>query len=207
MFPLFRRILRRSGTLRVRFLVQGSVRKEAGSIKIALSLTDALSGRQIWGEQFRRELKADTLIALQEEIAQRVAAKVGSEYGIIPRTLSKESRKKPPESLETYEAFLRFYHHNTILSPQTFSEALSALEQTVTRDPESGLAWSLLAALYCQNYTLKFSSVESNLEQALVFAQKGRGPGPVRQRSGGRRRAGGVAPFAAGFSHQGPFSD
>ena len=157
----------------VRFLVQGSVRKEVGSIKIAINLTDTLSGRQIWGEQFRRELKADTIIALQEEIAQRVAARVGSEYGIIPRTLSKESRKKPPESLETYEAFLRFYHHNTILSPQTFSGALKVLEQAVTRDPESGLAWSLLAALYCQNYSLKFSSVESTLEQALVFARKG----------------------------------
>ena len=35
--------------LGVRFLVQGSVRKEAGSIKIAISLTDTLSGRQIWG--------------------------------------------------------------------------------------------------------------------------------------------------------------
>ena len=110
-----------------------------------------------------------------------MAARVGSEYGIIPRTLSKESRKKSPESLETYEAFLRFYHHNTILSPQTFSETLGVLEQAVTRDPESGLARSLLAALYCPNHTLKFSPVESTLEQALVFARKGAALEPENQ--------------------------
>jgi adenylate cyclase len=167
--------------LGVRFLVEGSVRKEAGSIKISVRLIDTLNGVQIWGDQYRRELKADTLIALQEEIARRVAAKIGSEYGIIPLTLSRESRKKPPESLETYEAFLRFYHHATILSPQTFSETLSVLEQAVTRDPDSGLAWSLLAFLYCQNYTLQFSPLETTVEQALVAAQKGAALEPENQ--------------------------
>jgi adenylate cyclase len=159
--------------LGVRFLVQGSVRKEARTVKIAIQLVDALSCTQLWGEQYRRELRADTLIALQEEIAQRVAAKVGSEYGIIPRTLSQESRQKPPDSLETYEAFLRFYHHVTVLSPQTFSETLGLLEQAVTRDPESGLAWSYLAFLYCQSYSLQLAPLESPLEKALVAAHKG----------------------------------
>jgi len=159
--------------LRVRFLVKGSVRKAARIVKIAIHLIDTLNGLQLWGEQYCRELKADSLIALQEEIARQVAARIGSLYGIIPQTLSRESRKKPPESLETYEALLRFYHHATILSPQTFAETLSVLEQAVRREPESGLAWSLLAFLYCQNYTLQFHPMESTLEQALVVAQKG----------------------------------
>jgi len=159
--------------LKVRFLVGGSVRKAARTVKIAIHVIDTQNGLRLWGEQYCRELRADSLINLQEEIARQVAAKIGSLYGIIPRTLSRETRKKPPESLETYEAFLRFYHHATILSPQTFAETLSVLEQAVTRDPESGLAWSLLAFLYCQNYTLQFSPMESTLEQALVFAQKG----------------------------------
>jgi adenylate cyclase len=50
---------------------------------------------------------------------------------------------------------------------------LIALEQAVKRDPESGLAWSLLAFLYSQNYTLNFSPIRSTLEQALAYAQKG----------------------------------
>lgn len=167
--------------LRVRFLVKGSVRKAARTIKIAIHIIDTLNGLQLWGEQYCREPKADGLIALQEEIARQVVARIGSQYGIIPQTLSRESRKKPPESLETYEAFLRFYHHVTIMSPQTFSETLSALEQAVTRDSESGLAWSLLAFLYGQSYSLQLSPMESPLEAALAVAQKGAALEPENQ--------------------------
>jgi adenylate cyclase len=157
----------------VRFLVEGSIRRDAKTVKIDLHVVDTHNGLRVWGEQYCRELKADSLIALQEEIARQVAARIGSLYGIIPRTLSRESRKKPPESLETYEAFLRFYQHAAIMSPQTFAETLSVLEQAVRRDPESGLAWSFLAFLYAQIYSLHFSTMESPLEQALISAQKG----------------------------------
>jgi adenylate cyclase len=167
--------------LRVRFLVNGSVRKAAKTVKISIHVIDSLNGRQLWGEQYCRELKANSLIALQEEIARQVAARIGSLYGIIPQTLSRESRKKPPESLETYEAFLRFYHHATVLSPQTFSETLRVLEQAVSRDPESGLAWSLLAFVHCQNYTLQFCPMESPLAQGLACAQRGAALEPGNQ--------------------------
>jgi adenylate cyclase len=159
--------------LGVRFLVEGSVRKAARTIKIAIYLIDTLDGQRLWGEQYCHELKADRLIALQEEIARQVVARIGSQFGMIPRTLSQESRKKPPDSLETYEAFLLFYHHVTIMSPRTFIETLKVLEQAVIREPESGLAWSLLAFLYGQSYALQLAPMESPLEQALVAAQKG----------------------------------
>ena len=59
------------------------------------------------------------------------------------------------------------------MSPQTFAESLSVLEQAVRREPESGFAWSLLAFLYGQSYSLQLLPMESPLEQALVAAQKG----------------------------------
>jgi adenylate cyclase len=167
--------------LGVRFLVEGSIRKDAKTVKLDLHLVDTQNGQRVWGEQFCRELKADSLIALQEEVARQVAARLGSLYGIILQTLSRESRRKPPESLETYEAFLRFYHHATILSPQTFAETLRALEQAVTREPDSGLGWSFLAFLYGQSYSLQLFPMESPLEQALVAAQKGAALEPENQ--------------------------
>jgi adenylate cyclase len=159
--------------LNIRFFLEGSIRKEARLIKITIRLVDTLNGIQVWGDHYQRQLRPDKLIALQEEIAQKVAAKIGSEYGIIPRNLSQESRKKPPESLDTYEAFLRFYHHVNILTPETFEETLHVMEQAVTREPECGLAWSQLAQLYGQNHTLQFSPLETPLEKALIFAKKG----------------------------------
>jgi adenylate cyclase len=159
--------------LGVRFLVEGSIRKDTRTVKIDLHVVDTQKNLVIWGEQYNRELKADSLIALQEEIARKVSAKVGSELGIIPRTLSRESRRKPPEALETYEAFLRFYHHVTIMSPETGAGALIALEQAVRREPDSALAWSLLSFLYGQSYALHLMPLESPLEKARLAAQKG----------------------------------
>lgn len=159
--------------LGVRFILEGSVRKEADSIKIGIRLVDTTTRVQLWGEQYRRELKADTLIALQEEISRRVAASIGSEYGIILQTLSRESRRKPPGSLETYEALLRFYHYVFVMTPETFIDTLRAVEEAAASDPECGLLWSLLALLYDNNYALQICPLETPLEKAMTFAQKG----------------------------------
>ncbi|MGQ9688201.1 MAG: hypothetical protein ACUVXF_05355, partial [Desulfobaccales bacterium] len=159
--------------LGVRFLVEGSIRRDAKTLKIDLHVVDTQKGQRVWGEQYCRELRANSIIALQEEIARQVAARIGSLYGIIPRTLSRESRRKPPDALETYEAFLRFYHHIMIMTPETFAETLRVMEQAVQREPESGLAWSLLSFLYGQSYSLHFAPMHSPLEQALAAAQRG----------------------------------
>jgi adenylate cyclase len=167
--------------LNIRFFLEGSIRKEARLVKITVRLVDTLNGLQVWGDQYQRQLKPDKLIALQEEIAQKVAGRIGSEYGIIPQNLSKESRKKPPGSLDTYEAILRCYHHFADLTPQTFEEALRALEQAVTREPECALAWSLLGILYFNNYKLQYSPLKTPVEKAPVFIAKGVALDPQNQ--------------------------
>ena len=59
------------------------------------------------------------------------------------------------------------------MTSETFEEALRALEQAVAREPECGLAWSLLAHLYVSNYTLQFSPLKTPLDKALALAKKG----------------------------------
>jgi adenylate cyclase len=167
--------------LNIRFFLEGSIRKETRLIKIIVRLVDTASGLQVWGDQYQRQLKPAKLIALQEEIAQKVAAKIGGDYGIIPRNLSKESRKKPPESLDTYEASLRFYNYLNVMTPETFEETLCVLEQAVTRESECGLAWSQLATLYCINYALQPSPLKTPFEKALVFVTKGVALDPQNQ--------------------------
>jgi adenylate cyclase len=59
------------------------------------------------------------------------------------------------------------------MTPQTFAETLEVLEQAVQREPSSGFAWSLLAFLYGQSYSLELVTLPSPLERALAAAQKG----------------------------------
>lgn len=167
--------------LGARFLVEGSIRKDAKTVKIDLHVVDTQNGQRVWGKQYCRELKAESLIALQEEIARRVAARLGDLYGVILHTLSRESRRKPPEALETYEALLRYHHHIAEISPETYPVALGLLEQAVQREPESGLAWSFLSFLYGENYALQLAPMKSPLAEAQAAAQRGAALEPENQ--------------------------
>jgi tetratricopeptide (TPR) repeat protein len=66
-----------------------------------------------------------------------------------------------------------FYQHILFVSPQTFAETLKVLEQAVAREPESGFAWSLLAILYGQSFSLQLLPVESPLERVLAKTKQG----------------------------------
>jgi len=156
----------------VRFLLAGSVRRDGDRVKIAVQLVDTSTQMQIWGEQYRRDLSVGHLIEAQEEIAAKVAASIGGYSGVIPRRLSKESRGRPPEVLEEYDAFLRLHRYSLSPSQETFSEALDALEHAHRRDPDSGVVWAMLANLYADNNTLWFRDIDAPMEKALAYARK-----------------------------------
>ena len=167
--------------LGVRFLLSGSVRKDAETVKITIGLIDAISGVQIWGENYKREMTPAGLIAIQEAIGQRVVGVVADQFGLITRRLSMESRKKAPADLKAYDAILRFYRYETELTAKAFEEALKALERAVEIEPDYGLAWSMLGHLHADNYALGFCEIEATLAKALIYAQRGAALAPGNQ--------------------------
>ncbi|MBT8364845.1 MAG: hypothetical protein KJP23_09075, partial [Deltaproteobacteria bacterium] len=167
--------------LGVRFLLMGSIQKDLKTVKVAIRLIDTFTQAQIWGESYKHGLTAASLIALQEEIAQRTVGVIADQYGLISRKLSKESRKKSPADLKAYDAILRFYHFETELTPEAFEKALAALEQAIEIDPEYGLAWAMLGHIHADNFALGFREIEAPLEKALAFAQKGVALAPGNQ--------------------------
>jgi len=173
-----RQMARRLG---VRFLLEGGMRRDPGIIKISVRLIDTASELQVWSEQYRRELKSESLIALQEEIAGKVAGKIGDLFGVISSHMSRESRKKPPDNLNTYDAFLRYFHYHFFFSSESFAAAFEALESALAEEPENGLAWSLLGHLYALNYALEYFPANTPLESATAMARKGVALDPENQ--------------------------
>ncbi len=149
-----------------RFIITGSVRKAEKTIKISIQVVDPASGEYIWGEQFRRELTAANLLTIQEEIVYEIITNIAGEYGIIPRRLYHEGRKKPLPDLQTYDATLRFYHYQSNLTPETYLAAFQALEQAVARDPECGIACAMLADLYLNAFAFDLPGSDNALEQS-----------------------------------------
>jgi adenylate cyclase len=67
-------------------------------------------------------------------------------------------------------------------SPETFLGTFEALRQACTQEPECGLAWSMLARLYSLNYSLELFDLETPIEEAAAFAERGVKLDPANQR-------------------------
>jgi adenylate cyclase len=168
-----------------RFAVDGDVRRDSSGVKVTVRLIDLSNNQQIWSDSHFSDLEVARMIRFQEEVAQVIAAKIAGEYGVIVRTVSVESRNRPPSRLNTYEAILRFYEYDQTLNPKKFMNALSSLQQAAAIEPECGLVLSLLARLYTQIYSLDIpvSGLDNPLEKAVEYAEEGAHLAPNNQRA------------------------
>jgi adenylate cyclase len=166
-----------------RFVIDGSFRQDREGIKLTVQLADTKTNTQIWGDTHRCGMEAAQLMAFEEEVARLVAVKTAGEHGIISRTLSIESRRKPPAELKTYEAILRYYEYDRALNPESFFRAFEALEYASSIEPGCGQVWSKLGRLYGNIYSLEFPGFETALEKAVQYAQRGVRLNPENQRA------------------------
>jgi adenylate cyclase len=130
--------------LGVRYVLEGSVRKAGGRVRITAQLIDALSGAHLWADRFDGSI--DDVFDLQDKVASSVA-------GVIEPTLqaaeTARSANRPTNDLSAYDLYLRAV--GMALSSETqIPEALSLFEQAIERDPNYGpaLAWSAV----CHGY-------------------------------------------------------
>src|SRR5215472_16260187 len=128
--------------LRVRYVLEGSVRKAGNRVRITGQLIEAETGAHLWADRF------DGLIEDVFELQDKVASSVA---GVIEPALqaaeTARSAGRPTNDLTAYDLYLRA-HSIFFSSARQIPEALRLLEQAITRDPHYGpaLAW---AALCC----------------------------------------------------------
>ncbi len=170
-------------SLGARFMLTGSIRCDKETVKFAIQLIDAATGRQVWAHSFKRSLEAAALIQTQEEIAQNVISTIASEFGIISRRLAAASRQKSPAELSTYEAMLRYYTYMIAPSPAASARCFTTLRAAADQEPDYGPVWSALANLYCQMFVFDTPGLEDPLAMGLAHAQRGTALEPGRQGS------------------------
>jgi TolB-like protein len=124
--------------LGVRYVLEGSVRKAGGRVRITAQLIDALSGAHLWADRFDGSL--EDVFELQDKVASSVA-------GVIEPALqtaeTARSAARPTEDLTAYDLYLRAYAM-VWSSVKQAPEALRLMEQAIARDPRYGpaLAWA-----------------------------------------------------------------
>ncbi len=158
----------------IEYVLTGHILTAADHFRLNLQLIDVQTNATVWAESFSAKMSAASLFAVQEDIAEKVLARVALSYGAINRHRTRQALRKPPKNLTHYEWVLRAYEY--IENPTISKHALvrSGLEQTVAKNPDYADAWIMLAWLYGDEYRFAFNrrSEGSALDIALDAATR-----------------------------------
>lgn len=126
--------------LGVTSVLEGSVRRQGDRLRIAAQLICATSGAYLWSETYERRM--EDVFAIQEEIAQAIAAK------FLPQAQREPLCSPRPASLDAYHAYLWGRYHWNKRSYAALEKAKTFFEEAIAADPNYAAAWAGLADTY-----------------------------------------------------------
>ena len=126
--------------LGVYYLLEGSVRKSADRVRIAVALIKSGDGANVWSETYDRELK--DIFAVQSEIAQSVA-------GALKVRLAGDAGKNPDEpsnqNVDAYTAYLQGRYYEQRYTTADLRKAIGFYDAAIRSDPHYSLAYAALS--------------------------------------------------------------
>jgi adenylate cyclase len=154
--------------LGVRYVLEGSVRREGDRVRITAQLIDAISGRHLWAEKYDRDLK--DIFALQDEIMMKVIAALqvklteGEQAFIVAGGT---------ENFEAYVKFLQGIEYSKRLDREGNLLARKMAEEAIALDPNYPRGHRLLGTTHWIDVQLGISkSPKRSLIQAAKLYQK-----------------------------------
>ncbi|MDH3829543.1 MAG: adenylate/guanylate cyclase domain-containing protein [Desulfobacterales bacterium] len=152
--------------LGVRHVLEGSVRKANGRVRITAQLVDATTQGHLWAERYDRDLK--DIFALQDEVTQKIVAALA-----VKLTEDEQERlvRKYTENMEAYDSFLQgmeLIHHHT---KEANIQARQMYKRAIDLDPKFAAAYALLGLTYSQEWSHGWSQNPQALERAFELAQ------------------------------------
>jgi adenylate cyclase len=155
--------------LNVDYVVEGSVRRSGGRVRVTAQLIEAQTGHHLWAERYDRDL--GDIFALQDEMAQRIVT------SIAPRLHAEETgraRRRAPEDLRAHDHYLRAKF--LIDVPKTAADierGRSHCEMAIAIDPTHARAHAYLAFSYIVGDALSPTDHRSvELGKALQSAER-----------------------------------
>jgi adenylate cyclase len=139
--------------LGVRYVLEGSVRKAAGKVRITGQLIDAVTGAHIWADRFERDLT--DVFALQDEVTVAVIS------AIHPKLLQTEiatATRRQPENLTAYDFYLRARQQFYLTTREGVAEALRLAHRALELDPRFGLAAALAGLCHLLKVTWGYAA-------------------------------------------------
>ncbi len=159
-----------SRELKVRYVLEGSVRKSGNRVRIAAQLIDAVTGHHLWAERFDRDL--EDVFAVQDEVTRRIVATLAGKVAATEQQRARANDRT--DNLRAYELVLRGRELWFRFTPEDNLEARRLYERAIELDPDYARAYGSLAWTYMIEYDRHWTdNPEETLDRALEFARKG----------------------------------
>ena len=126
----------------MRYVVEGGIRKAAQRVRITAQLIDASTGAHLWADHFDGGL--EDIFDLQDQVAASV---VGAIAPKLEQAEIERAKRKPTESLDAYDYFLRGMASTHRMTRDATSEALELFARASELDPD--FASPCGAAAFC----------------------------------------------------------
>lgn len=148
-------------------LLEGSVRKAGGMVRISVQLIDAALDKNLWAETYDRKI-AD-IFAIQSEIAENVAGALK----VRLLSLEKEKMSKPSTlNMEAYTTYLKGSYRLNKHSKQAYLDAAQLFDKAIEIDPRFALAFAKLASAHAFLGLQALSADPSEFQKAEEYARK-----------------------------------
>jgi TolB-like protein len=145
--------VRQVGTeMGVRYVVEGSVRRAGGRIRVSVQLIDAATGNHLWANNLDREM--GDIFALQDEIADMIAGAIEPELGAAER---ERAVRRAPESLEAWGLYQRGLDRMYRFTANDNREAKRLLGLAAARDNRFAPPLGALAYVLFMDFVLGFA--------------------------------------------------
>ncbi|MGH6961861.1 MAG: BTAD domain-containing putative transcriptional regulator, partial [Dongiaceae bacterium] len=131
--------------LGVRYVLEGSVRKAGNRVRIAGQLIDTATGATLWADRFDGGL--EDIFDLQDQVTASVVGAIGPK---LEQAEIERAKRKPTESLDAYDYFLRGLACVYRWTREANNEALRHFRRAIELDPEFASAYGMAARCYSQ---------------------------------------------------------
>jgi adenylate cyclase len=152
--------------LGVRYVLEGSVRKAAGRVRISGQLIEASTGAHLWAEKFDGAL--EDVFELQDAVTERV---VGAIEPSVKQAEINRARTKPTRNLDAYDYYLRAFQQMALYTREGSDAALDNIRQAIALDPGYALAKAYLSVIYMLRW-VQGCGVPGDPEKALAVARE-----------------------------------
>lgn len=131
--------------LGVRYVLEGSVQHDGGTLRVTARLIDALNGQHVWAKQYDGDLSTDGLLSIQDGIIKEIFSGVNAEL-ISGTERTARALADADGDLETYKLMIQAENEYVKFTPDGNEQAEHLNLQILDRNPDSlsalvGLAW------------------------------------------------------------------